>query len=110
MDFRNKTLALFYNDERLVWEEFDTKLRNNRAGQPYKRDFMFDVGGKIAYGWAGVLDKGARADTGFSILHSDRVAQRHRSKLDANTIKMLKDGLLRVSLPMEQHAATADPD
>jgi Histidine kinase-, DNA gyrase B-, and HSP90-like ATPase len=75
MDFRSKTLALFYNDERLVWEEFDTKLRHNRAGQPYKREFMFDVGGKIAYGWAGVLDKGARADTGFSILHSDRVVK-----------------------------------
>jgi hypothetical protein len=75
MDFRAKTLALYYNDERAVWEEFDKKLRLNRAGEPYKREFMFKVGEKIAYGWAGVLDKGARADTGFSILHSDRVVK-----------------------------------
>ncbi len=35
-------------------------------------------------------------------------AQRHRSTLDPNTIKMLKDGLLRVSLLMEQQASTED--
>ena len=32
-------------------------------------------------------------------------AQRLRSKLDANTVKMLKDQLLRVSFQMEQHAS-----
>jgi hypothetical protein len=31
-------------------------------------------------------------------------AQQLRSKLDPNTVKMLKDGLLRVSFAMEQHA------
>lgn len=75
MDFRNKTLSLYYNDEMMVWDEFDERLRVNRAGEPYKREFMFDVGGKIAYGWAGVLDKGSRADTGFSIMHADRVVK-----------------------------------
>ncbi|MBM2716157.1 ATP-binding protein [Mesorhizobium caraganae] len=75
VDFRNNTLDLWYNDELLSWEEFESKLRRNRAGEPYKREFMFDIEGKIAHGWAGVLDKGARADTGFSILHADRVVK-----------------------------------
>jgi len=35
-------------------------------------------------------------------------AQELRSKLDPNTVKMLKDGLLRVSLLMEQHATVED--
>ena len=35
-------------------------------------------------------------------------AQRIRSKLDPNTIKMLKDQLLRVSFQMEQHASQAE--
>lgn len=75
VDFRQNKLSLYYNDEVLRWEEFDSKLRCNRAGEPYRREFMFDIDGKIAYGWAGVLDKGARADTGFSILHSERVVK-----------------------------------
>ena len=37
-------------------------------------------------------------------------AQRLRSRLDPNTIKMLKDQLLRVSFQMEQHAAAEGDD
>jgi hypothetical protein len=75
VDFRNKSLRLFYNDVELVWQEFDKRLRSNRAGELYKRDFAFDVNGKKVSGWAGVLDVGARSDTGFSILHSGRVVK-----------------------------------
>ncbi|WP_176477728.1 hypothetical protein [Mesorhizobium sp. WSM3866] len=35
-------------------------------------------------------------------------AQKLRSKLDSNTIKMLKDSLLRVSLLIEQHATATE--
>lgn len=72
-DFRRGELRLLYNDVQLEWEEFESKLRRNRAGESYKRDFEFVVGGKKVHGWAGVLDKGARADTGFSIMHAGRV-------------------------------------
>ena len=72
-DFRNGSLALSYNDEQLTWEEFDGRLRVNQAGEPFKSDFSFEIDGKTVYGWAGILDRGARADTGFSILHADRV-------------------------------------
>lgn len=75
LDFRRKTLALYYNGEQLIWPEFDGRLRTNRAGEPYRQEFIFDVNGKVVHGWAGILDKGARADTGFSILHSDRVVK-----------------------------------
>ena len=72
-DFRNGSLSLFYNDELLAWDEFESRLRFNRAGEPYKKEFWFEVNGKVVYGWAGILDRGARSDSGFSILHSDRV-------------------------------------
>jgi hypothetical protein len=74
-DFRAGTLALYYNDEQLTWEEFEGRLRLNRAGEPFKTEFTFQIDGKTVHGWAGVLDRGARADTGFSILHADRVVK-----------------------------------
>ena len=50
-------------------------MRVNRAGERLKNSFSFDVGGKTVHGWAGILDRGARSDTGFSILHSARVVR-----------------------------------
>jgi hypothetical protein len=41
---------------------------------------------------------------------SEWQAQRLRAKLDPNTIKMLKDQLLRVSFQMEQHASSEEAD
>ena len=72
-DFRNESLTLLYNDEKLSWEEFDTRLRVNRAGELLKSNFSFNVNDKTVHGWAGVLDRGSRSDTGFSIFHADRV-------------------------------------
>ena len=72
-DFRIGSLSLYYNDDLLTWDDFEDRLRKNRAGEKMKSDFSFNVDKKRVHGWAGVLDKGARADTGFSILHSDRV-------------------------------------
>jgi hypothetical protein len=74
-DFRRGALTLLYNDEQLTWEEFSERLRKNHAGEPYLKEFSFVVAGKTVNGWAGILDKGARADTGFSILHADRVVK-----------------------------------
>ena len=52
-DFRNGTLRLFYNDEELTWEDFDKRLRINRAGERIKNAFSFSIGGKLIHGWAG---------------------------------------------------------
>ncbi len=72
-DFRSESLTLLYNDQELSWEEFDTRLRVNRAGELLKSHFSFHINDKTVHGWAGVLDRGSRSDTGFSILHADRV-------------------------------------
>lgn len=74
-DFKKNTLSLSYNEDLLEWEGFEHRLRRNRAGEMMRTDFNFEVNGKKVHGWAGVLDVGARADTGFSILHSDRVVR-----------------------------------
>lgn len=72
-DFRNGTLRLFYGPEQLEWQ--DPVLRTNKAGEQHHRPFKFEVNGKKVHGWAGILYRGARADAGFSILHSDRVVK-----------------------------------
>lgn len=74
-DFRAGSLTLEFNGEPLVWQDFDSRLRVSRDGEMFKKDFALDIDGKAASGWAGVLDKGSRADAGFSILHSDRMVQ-----------------------------------
>ena len=72
-DFRSNSLSLYYNDELLIWEEFESRLRVNQAGEPFKIEFSFEIDAKTVDGWAGVLERGSRSDTGFSILHADRV-------------------------------------
>lgn len=72
-DFRTGSLSLYYNDDKLMWDDFEDRLRINRAGEKYKVEFSFEVDEKRVHGWVGVLDRGARADAGISILHSDRV-------------------------------------
>ena len=74
-DFKKGMLDHYYGPEKLEWEGFDGRLRANKAGEVYKREFAFDLKGKKIHGWAGILNKGARADTGFSILHADRVVK-----------------------------------
>lgn len=74
-DFRTGILNLFYGPEKLEWQDLDSRLRNNRAGEVYKRVFEFEVNRKKIKGWAGILDRGSRADAGFSILHCNRVVR-----------------------------------
>ena len=72
-DFRNDTLNLLYGPDSLTWD--DPLLRTNKAGEPYRKAFSFEVNGKRVHGWAGILEKGSRANAGFSILHSARVVK-----------------------------------
>jgi len=73
MDILQGILRLTYNGEELTWDSFESRILKNRHGELVKRAFEFSVYGKKVTGWAGVLAKGARADAGFSILHSNRV-------------------------------------
>lgn len=73
VDIRNGDLELQWQNERLEWEESDDRFVVAPSGEPYKKDFGFDVGGKSVTGWVGVLDRGSRAKAGFSMLRRGRV-------------------------------------
>ena len=72
VDIRNGDLCLEWQGDALKWE-MDEQFAKASDGSPYRRDFRFDVGDKVVFGWVGVLDRGSRAKAGFSILHANRV-------------------------------------
>jgi hypothetical protein len=72
-DFRSKILTLEWQGSSLIWNEFEDRLLLAHDGSKYKKNFNFNVGGKNAWGWVGILDRGSRADAGFSIIHCGRV-------------------------------------
>ncbi len=74
-DLRKGILSLRWQDGILTWDSFDERLLVAANGKKYRKDFEFDVDGKKVRGWVGVLDKGSRADAGFSILQANRVVK-----------------------------------
>jgi hypothetical protein len=82
-DFRDEILTLVWRGEELDWEEVGHRLAVDKNGEPYQRDFSFQVGtdsedpedvkDKVVCGWMGVLAKGKRRDAGLTIFHSNRV-------------------------------------
>jgi len=74
-DFRAKRLKLLWNGATLEWKDVDDRLLRAVDGKVYKKSFSFDVDGKNVRGWVGILDKGGRADAGFSVIHCGRVVR-----------------------------------
>lgn len=72
-DFRNKILDLSWQGEFLSWEEYEDRLLVAPDNTKYKKEFEFEVNQKRVRGWVGILDRGSRADAGFSIIHCGRV-------------------------------------
>lgn len=72
-DFRLKILTLEWQGSQLIWDEFDGRLLRAHNGMLYKKSFEFFVDDKRVWGWVGILDRGSRADAGFSIIHCGRV-------------------------------------
>lgn len=72
-DFRANILILEWQGSKLTWDEFDGRLLKAHDGSKYKKIFDFTVDGKKVWGWVGILDRGSRADAGFSIIHGGRV-------------------------------------
>ncbi|MBI2429309.1 MAG: ATP-binding protein [Ignavibacteriales bacterium] len=74
-DIKNGDLKLEWNKEELKWDENSIieRLQKNKTGEPLKREFSFELGGKKVHGWAGVFATGSRKDAGFSIIQSNRV-------------------------------------
>lgn len=75
-DVSSDMLDLFWNDEKLGWSGYsDDDFVKNSEGQPYKRDFEFEIDGKNVTGWAGVLSNGSRSKGGFALVQGNRVIQ-----------------------------------
>lgn len=74
-DFRSGIMVLDWQGSPLTWEDIDSRLLKAHDGTLYKKAFSFAINGKKAYGWVGILDRGSRADAGFSIIHCGRVVR-----------------------------------
>lgn len=73
-DIGDGTLRLHWDGVPLEWSGPGDFLTGPDA-TPYRRDFQFEVNGKEAYGWVGILEHGSRAKAGFSILRKKRVVE-----------------------------------
>lgn len=75
IDITKYNLQLLCFGEKLKWD-YDAlykRILMKKDGKIAKKDFKFRIDGKIVEGWAGVLERGSRADAGFSIIQADRV-------------------------------------
>ncbi len=78
VDIRTGLLDLWWEGKLLEWDAKESFLAN-AAGEPYKRDFSFEVNGKRVWGYVGILGEGrsGRPNAGFSILRFGRVIRGH---------------------------------
>lgn len=73
-DIENRILELLWNDEPLRWK-CPTEGGNihMQEGKECKKPFAFEVNGKAVKGWIAILERGSRAQAGFSIIRRGRV-------------------------------------
>lgn len=73
-DISNQRLILSWNSERLTWQSL-REIGNLHVedGQYCDDDFAFTIGEKEVTGWIAVLERGSRANAGFSVLRRGRV-------------------------------------
>lgn len=74
-DIESKQMKLMWRGTELTWEGFDSRLMTAADGTPYKKEFLFDVDGKVVLGWVGILKQGegGRVEAGFSVIQAKRV-------------------------------------
>jgi hypothetical protein len=73
-DFRAKELTITFNEEVIDWDDNGHyKFLRDAAGQLYRREFSFDIEGKRATGWVGILETGGKSLGGITILQHRRV-------------------------------------
>lgn len=73
-DFRDKKLTLTFNEDVIDWsDENHYVFLKDKAGDIYKRSFTFDIEGKTASGWIGIMQKGGKSIGGLTILQNKRV-------------------------------------
>ncbi|MCY4087752.1 MAG: ATP-binding protein [Actinomycetia bacterium] len=74
-DLEKQILKLRWRDQLLTWDSMGSRLLLSVEGKKYRKNFDFEVDNKRVHGWVGILDKGSRADAGFSILQAERVVK-----------------------------------
>lgn len=74
-DLQANRLHIRWRDQLLAWDSIDSKLLVASDGTKYRKDFIFEVDGKVVMGWVGILAKGSRADAGFAQLQANRVVR-----------------------------------
>lgn len=74
-DLETKQMRLLWRGQELAWEGFDSRLMQAADGSLYKKEFLFDVSGKVIMGWVGILKQGegGRVEAGFSVIQAKRV-------------------------------------
>ena len=71
---RQKTLALFFNSEKLKWvSPIDDGNVHVSQGQECYDPFAFHINKKAVSGWIAILEKGSRANAGLTIIRRGRV-------------------------------------
>ncbi len=73
-DIENEILELLWNGEPLRWK-YPTEGGNIHVheGKECTKTFDFQVNGKAVKGWIAILERGSRAQAGFSIIRRGRV-------------------------------------
>ena len=72
LDIKEGPLILQWQNTPLDVEE-DREFLTNTLGELYRKNFTFQVGGKKAWGWVGVLATGGRPKGGFAVAHNGRL-------------------------------------
>jgi hypothetical protein len=78
VDLREGRLKLYWEGDPITWD-VEHRFLVNREGEPYRKDFAFQVDGKDVHGYIAILGEGSsgRPNAGFSILRRGRVIRGH---------------------------------
>lgn len=74
LDIDSGKLRLLWQHTALHWDP-DWVFLKDTLGNEYRKEFMFDINGKIAFGWVGVLEQGGRQKAGFAVVHKKRMVR-----------------------------------
>lgn len=72
LDVSGGDLRLTWQGSPLTWD-IDWTFLEDPLGESYRKEFEFDINGKRAWGWVGVLAIGGRPKAGFAVIHQNRM-------------------------------------
>jgi len=72
LDIDRGDLSILW-DHKPLEPSLDLDFLKDPLGNPYRKEFSFQVGDREASGWIGVLGHGSRAKAGFGVIHQGRM-------------------------------------